>query len=381
MAHDRFIRLLTKQLSAGLTDAEREELQQLIQDNKEYREQKEILEEYWKNNRAQYAINAGMFKKVQNKIRDEEAATKLAVQSATDPAVASAGAAAPEFRPAPRRLSRIAPYSAAASILVAIAAVYYFAHPSRPRSQPESQPVGIHWLQKTTRPAVKTTIILLPDSTVIALNAATTLRYPDSFRNGIREVYLDGEAYFDVAKDPAHPFIIHANKMNIKVLGTSFNVKSYPNEQMSEATLIKGSIEVTLNDRPSDRIILKPKEKLVVQNNAFSKRSTGVPAKDTTTKDTRYSLTNLTYFRNNPRTIVETSWVENKLVFSDKDFAQLSGDLERWYGVHIEFASEKIKEYRFTGFFAKESLPEALNILRMIEHFNYRIKDSTVYIF
>jgi ferric-dicitrate binding protein FerR (iron transport regulator) len=371
MAYDRFIRLLTKSLSDQLTDAEREEFIQLLQDNKEYRDQKAILEEYWKQDRAQYAVNAAMFKKVQDKIST------------------GAGGKTPYPRPAqdypgeqfPRsNTPRIARYSAAASILLALAGIYFIIHKHRTPSLIDSQPIAVHWQQKTTQPTVKTTIIL-PDSSVITLNSATTLKYPDNFRNGTREVYLDGEAYFDVAKDPAHPFIIHANRMNIKVLGTAFNIKSYPNEQMSEATLIKGSIEVTLNDRPSDRITLKPKEKLIVQNNILIKKANDLAHRDSSAKDTRYSLTNLTYFRNNARTVVETSWVENKLVFSDKDFEQLSGQLERWYGVHIEFANEKIKEYRFTGFFEKETLPQALDVLRMIEHFNYRIKDSTVYIF
>jgi ferric-dicitrate binding protein FerR (iron transport regulator) len=221
----------------------------------------------------------------------------------------------------------------------------------------------------------------MSDGTVITMNAATTLKYPDSFATGIREVYLDGEAYFDVAKDPQRPFIIHADKMNIRVLGTSFNIKSYPTEQQSEATLIKGSIEVTLNDRPSDRIILKPREKLIVQNNTILKKQTAAAPKDSASKGTRYSLTNLTYFRNKANTVVETSWVDNKLVFSNEDFTQLSGQLERWYGIHMEFADDKVKDYRFTGLFEKETLSEALDALRMIEHFNYKIRNSTVYIF
>ncbi|WP_431217727.1 FecR family protein [Puia sp. P3] len=221
----------------------------------------------------------------------------------------------------------------------------------------------------------------LPDGTFVTLNSATTIKYPDHFGGTTREVWLEGEAYFDVSKNPGRPFIIHADKMNIRVLGTSFNVKSYKNEAFGEATLITGSIEVTLNDRPSDRIILKPKEKLIVQNNRVTRRQLAPTIPDSAGKSTRYALTNLTYFRNNVHTVVETSWVENKLVFSNRDFVDISGDLERWYGVHIEFMTERAKHYNFSGYFEKETLPEALDVLKMIDHFNYRIEDSTVYIY
>src|ERR1019366_6846207 len=100
--------------------------------------------------------------------------------------------------------------------------------------------------------------IVLSDGSVVTLNSETTLRYPAEFNGQTREVYLDGEAFFDVAKDHKHPFIVHAGKMNVRVLGTAFNIKSYANDATSETTLIRGAIEVTMSDRPSDRIILKP---------------------------------------------------------------------------------------------------------------------------
>jgi transmembrane sensor len=373
MVNERFIRLLTKELCDELTDAEREELSLLLQENNEYRDQKEILKAYWERDRGEYEANAAMFKKVTEKIKAEEMSAGGGISGEPGNDL--------ERSISFRAFSRVAWYSAAAVILLSIGVLaYYYILPAG-RSK---EVLAIHWLQKATQPTKKL-VITLSDGTVVTLNSATTLKYPDIFGDSIREIYLDGEAYFDVARDPLHPFIIHANKMNIRVLGTSFNVKSYQNEPLSEATLIRGSVEVTLNDRPSDRIILKPKEKLIVQNNLAIKRrmDAGVtmPAPDSAGKGTRYSLTNLTYFPNNVKTVVETSWVENKLVFSDKDFAQLSGQLERWYGVHIEFGNEPVKEYRFTGFFEKESLSQALDVLKMIEPFNYKISDSTVYIY
>ena len=347
MVNDRFIRLLTNELCDQLTDAEREELNALLRENQEYHDQRELLKEYWEKDRGEYETNTAMFKKVLEEIKVEHADATLPVAEPT----------------LPRRISRTAWYSAAAAVLLIIGATAYFFHPS---SNNNTEPIALRWLQKTTHPTKKDQLTL-SDGTVVTLNSATTIKYPDHFGDSTREVYLEGEAYFDVSKDPLHPFIIHTDKMNIRVLGTSFNVKSYQSEPLGEASLINGSIEVTLNDRPSDRIILKPKEKLIVQNNGTMKKAVAPnpsPLDTTAHKTTRYSLTNLTYFHNTAATVVETSWVENKLVFSEKDFIDLSGQLERWYGVHIQFANDRVKHYNFTGFFEKETLPEALDARR-----------------
>jgi ferric-dicitrate binding protein FerR (iron transport regulator) len=365
MVNDRFIGLLTNELCDQLTDAEREELNALLQENQEYRDQRELLKEYWERDKGEYETNTAMFKKVMEKIK-----------------LGHSHAGLPLAEPTPlRRISRGAWYSVAAAVLLTIGASTYIFRSSITHNNREA--ISLRWLQKTTHPTKKDQLTL-SDGTVVTLNSATTIKYPDHFGDSTREIYLEGEAYFDVSKDPLHPFIIHTDKMNIRVLGTSFNVKSYQSEPLGEASLINGSIEVTLNDRPSDRIILKPKEKLIVLNNGTMKKTVNPdPATlDTAAhKTTRYSLTNLTYFHNTAATVVETSWIENKLVFSEKDFIDLSGQLERWYGVHIQFGNERVKHYNFTGFFEKETLPEALDALKMIEQFNYKIADSTVYIY
>jgi ferric-dicitrate binding protein FerR (iron transport regulator) len=307
-----------------------------------------------------------MFKKVMDRIKAEESVNT--VESIDERA--------------PRRGFALAAWYSAAAVLLAVVSIFTYHYIINPKLANAS--AAVKWLQKTTEPTIKSTITLA-DSTVITLNSGTTLKYPESFNGKTREVYLDGEAYFDVHKDHQHPFIIHTNKMNVRVLGTSFNVKSYQSEPLSETTLIRGSVQVTLNDRPSDRIILKPKEKLIVQNNTFVRKRTNITADSSSPesigKGTRYSLTNLTYFPNNDKTIVETSWVQNKLVFSDKDFTELSSQLERWYGIKIEFENNHVKQYRFTGLFEKETLPQALDALKMTEPFIYKIANSTVFIY
>lgn len=243
--------------------------------------------------------------------------------------------------------------------------------------------VSVAKLQSTKTTSRSKSNIYLTDGSVVTLNSQTVLRYPASFTGATREVYLNGEAFFNVAKDHKHPFIVHAGKMSIKVLGTAFNVRSYSNDQHSETTLIRGAIEVTLSDRPSDRIILKPSEKLILNSTTIQKYigNNHTPAVVHDSVNTNYALTNLTYLRSNDTTVVETSWVNNKLVFKDELFNELANQMERWYGVKIKFKNDDLRKYRFTGVFEKESLTQALNALRMIESFDYKYKNETVYIY
>ncbi|MEO7048586.1 MAG: FecR family protein, partial [Ferruginibacter sp.] len=117
----------------------------------------------------------------------------------------------------------------------------------------------------STKPGSKSQVTL-PDGTVVILNADSKLTYPDNFLGDTREVSLEGEAFFKVAHNKKKPFIIHSKAMDIKVLGTVFNVKAYPQESTSEATLISGSIEVTLTNHSNEKIMLKPSEKITVSN-------------------------------------------------------------------------------------------------------------------
>ena len=110
------------------------------------------------------------------------------------------------------------------------------------------------------------THLTLPDGTMVWLNAGSRLSYGKNYNTATREVNLTGEAFFDVAHNTQKPFLIHTARIDVQVLGTSFNVKSYPTDRTTEATLIRGSIEVSIKDRPSEKIILRPDEKLVVAN-------------------------------------------------------------------------------------------------------------------
>lgn len=221
------------------------------------------------------------------------------------------------------------------------------------------------------------TRINLPDGSVVWLNAGSKLVYDKNFNGRLREVSLSGEAYFDVAKNADKPFIIHAGKMDIKVLGTLFNVKSYPGEAHTEASLIHGSIEVMLKDRPSEKIILKPNEKIIVANEP---ELADVTKKASVRNEPIVAIRHLNY-EPNDSTIIETSWVENKLIFQDEAFKEMAPRLERWYGVNIRFKNDKVQQLRFSGTFTRETIEQALAGLKITGGFNYSVSDSTILIY
>jgi ferric-dicitrate binding protein FerR (iron transport regulator) len=157
-------------------------------------------------------------------------------------------------------------------------------------------------------------------------------------------------------------------------LGTAFNVKAYPDEKTTETSLIRGSVEVTLDKRPGEHIILKPNEKLVVANEDEKAETKMDPAK----KDPKVAISELTHI--NDTTIVETSWVHNELIFRDETFSDIAKKMERWYGVTIIIEDEKIALERLSGTLTTETVQEALNALQYSEKFHYSIKGNTILI-
>jgi transmembrane sensor len=230
-------------------------------------------------------------------------------------------------------------------------------------------------LAKTTNPAIhqismkknSRTKLSLSDGTIVWLNAGSILTYDSSYNKNIREVALTGEGFFDVFKNKNKPFIIHTSKINIKVLGTVFNVRSYAIDKTTEASLIRGSIEVSFQDNPNKKIILKPNEKIVVNNDQNAADIPENALSVTSKKINRIPGVTVRKLTHEYRTgeIIETSWTENKLIFQDESFDQISHQLERWYGVSIIFKNQQLKENHLTGNFTNETMRQALDALKL----------------
>ncbi len=223
------------------------------------------------------------------------------------------------------------------------------------------------------------TKIQLPDGTAVWLNSNSKLVYDNKhFGTNIREVTLTGEAYFDVVKNLAKPFVIHTTKMDIKVLGTAFNVKCYPNDKNIETSLIRGSIEVTLKDR-QEKIIMKPNEKLILSNDELKAAISNIPTvRPLASKASPvFELGHVT-ISSKDNSVVESAWVYNKLAFEDESISEVALKMERWYNVKIIVLDENLNKYKIGGTFVNESLEQALKGLQFLVPFNYTIKDNEV---
>ena len=208
--------------------------------------------------------------------------------------------------------------------------------------------------------------ILLPDGSVVWLNADSRLSYPSAFHAASREVTLTGEAYFDIQKEASRPFIIHAGQMNVKVLGTAFNVRAYPDESTTETTLIRGSVEVSDSNSSLAPLLLRANEKLVSQREVKQDaRALQIEVKPL-------------HYAGHTQTPVETAWVDNKLMFEDISFSQLATQMERWYGVEIRLNDPAIAHLRFTGKFEKETIEQALKALQITADFSYTIHGNHI---
>jgi ferric-dicitrate binding protein FerR (iron transport regulator) len=250
---------------------------------------------------------------------------------------------------------------------------------SQPTPSPENKSAKAS--EVISKPGARTKL-LLPDGTEVWLNSGSKLNYQKDFNTSFREVELEGEAFFDVVKDPEHPFIVHTSGIDVKVLGTVFNVKSYPQDETIEATLLRGIIEVTRKDNPnSPKVILRPNEKLIFNKQLSTTSLNTRPAKSADTKQLKIEpdISVAPIPKNIPDSEkIETSWVYNRLVFNGDSFQELAEKMERWYNIKIVFKSDDLFKYRFKGVFEKETIQEAMDALKLTARFSYKIKDNEI---
>jgi ferric-dicitrate binding protein FerR (iron transport regulator) len=264
-------------------------------------------------------------------------------------------------------------------LLLAIPGVYFLK-----TNRPDAALPGVRksTCEVVTRNGSKTNL-LLPDGTTVWLNAGSRLTYDSLYGNELREVTLSGEGFFDVVKNPQKPFIIHTGKINIRVLGTIFNVKSYPEEKTIETSLIRGSIEVSFADSSSKRIILLPNQKLIFKKEEMAQNKTAGHTE--TAPDAGLIKIDRLNPTGSDNSIAETGWMQNRLIFNDISFKQLAIEMERKYGVSISLMDEGLDTLHFTGSFQNESVLKALDALRLTSEkspdFTYRMEGDKVLVY
>ncbi len=237
---------------------------------------------------------------------------------------------------------------------------------------------------KITVPYGSKTTVELPDSSEVVLNSGSSLEYPDRFGATDRTVYLHGEAYFNVRRNENKPFYVKTNEVTIKVLGTQFNVKSFPEENIMETVLVSGSVEILPNEQTFNtkkqeykRILLKPNEKAVFLHDTIS---TSVVKAEIEKPVENSILTATVASQKTEKTETDIAWKNNILVLNNEPFKEIINKLERWYNVRITINDEALGNVRFSARFNGESIAEVMNALSYTQPFNYKINKNMVVI-
>ena len=219
---------------------------------------------------------------------------------------------------------------------------------------------------------------LLPDGSIVWLNAGSTLSYDPAFNGPQREIVLNGEAFFDIAPQANKPFIVHAGNIDIKVLGTAFNVKSYADDHTVETTLLRGLVQLSRKDRPDAKpILLKPHQKLVLEKEI--KENDVNQKKENTIRIPVQSVLQLdTTLRDDE--LPETAWIYNRLQFRGDGFPELAKKLERWYNIKIHFEDEAVQSLTFNGSLENETVEQAFRALQVAVPFSFTIKGNELFI-
>ncbi|HET9502997.1 MAG TPA: FecR domain-containing protein [Hymenobacter sp.] len=258
--------------------------------------------------------------------------------------------AEPAAAPAPPvrrwRLRGVRPAQLAALVLVLLSALggaYFFGQPA---------PAVAYRVRRT--PAGQPQRLRLPDGSVVTLAPQSRLRYPAQFTDAAREVYLEGEAFFEVTKNPHRPFRVHSGAWVTQVLGTKFNVSAVPGAGQLAVSLVEGKVQVT--DKQQDKYLLAPGQQLRadvatgrIYRQAFDRRRV-------------------------------LAWRSNQLVFKNEKLADVAPQLERRYGVKLVFADPATAEVRLWATFNNEPLPRVLGALQLAGGLHYHREGQVIYL-
>lgn len=228
------------------------------------------------------------------------------------------------------------------------------------------------------------TQVILPDNSVVWLNSESKLEYNNEYGIEGREVFLEGEGYFEVRTNPEQVFVVNTAGLRIKALGTTFNVKSYPTDNTVETTLIEGKVDLEniTSGKPSTIATLEPNQKVtyfkVSEEAEIQEREDGVVREEAAPA----KIKGISPVLSNEEVDVSlvTSWTNNMIFFDHEKFQDLSVRLERRFGVNIYFLDKDIKNLEFTGKFSDIIIEQVLEALQFAAPFHYKFYDKDIYI-
>lgn len=270
-------------------------------------------------------------------------------------------------------LLQISKYAAIVLLTIGISRAFFTKHQ-------EPAAMGNGYNEFSVPYGSKSTLVL-SDGTKVWLNSGSKFKYPDRFSTNDRIVYLEGEAFFDVAHNPKRPFIVKTREINVKAYGTKFNVKSFPDENIIETALISGSVVVERTDKSGNIKNMKMTPNQVVVYSMKQGEFTIKIAENSGEKKQNME-------RIQPISPIEpimpesielvTAWKDNKLSFKKEPLESLIIRMQRWYNVNITLTNYQIKNYTFTGTFDTETIEQALQALQLTFPFKFTIDKNNI---
>jgi transmembrane sensor len=285
---------------------------------------------------------------------------KRRIDHAIDQPESTAHQPPPEtIRASPKRPRRRLLIKVAASVsvifLTAFLIYYYYVYSS---SHGEHVATASSELLEEVTMRGKRTMLRLADGSAVWLNAETRLEYPQDLKHRLqREVYLEGEAFFEVAGKKNNPFLVNTSDVTVRTLGASFTITSYVPEERMEVTLIKGTATLESRDRKLGHVTLASGQKAV-----FEKR------------------TGKLVLENQVDTAKSIAWKNGLLIFEDQPFTEIKTILERWYDVTIHMSDESMMSCRFSAAIDNKTLGEALALLTPPGTIAFRREGNDIFI-
>jgi len=248
---------------------------------------------------------------------------------------------------------RLNPFFKIAAVIVLVFSISFVVYEYANNTVETPQIASLEMISKETPPGAKRQF-MLPDGSLVFLNAGSRITYPPMFSADIRSVSLIGEAYFEVVRDTLKPFIVNCQQVETRVLGTSFNLSGYDNQQVQVA-LTSGKVQVEVDQNKS--LILQPGEQLVYDQN---QQTVQVEAFDT---------------------FLVTGWKDGVLIFDESSLSEIIDRLKLWYGVDIQLqgiSNPANYQWDYSGQFHDESLENVLRGISYIKNFEFEIDDKSV---
>ncbi len=338
MNEDKFIELIGKKLSNSLTQEEEKLFTSSLNDNT-YNLLYTKYKSLWKESREE--INAfntqSTFRKVISQINHQQNEYII-----------------PELQETNYNWNnRLRRFAAIIGFFVAVSfGVYWFIH--IPAETIELQTKEII----KSNPRGQKSTVFLPDGSKVILNSESSITYSSIFAKDTREVRISGEAYFEVEHDSERPFIVKTDYVDVKVLGTSFNVKAYKGLKSIKVSLAEGKVEIHKNGEKSNS----------------ADKATLIPNQTISYSINESSFGKITHF--NPE--AEYGWKDGLIYFEKASFNEVVSRLKSWYGVSFVIKGEPVKEWNYSGKFDNYALSNVLNAVSFTGKFKYELKGKKV---